>query len=112
LEKKPEQRYQSASQMRGELRALLQESLTGRVSLAREAFARISLFTSRHTIPVLLGASPAFKGEPNGSPFYFFEPPPNPPIPEDQLPISFWFALPLISVLCLDVARVHRSECL
>jgi eukaryotic-like serine/threonine-protein kinase len=54
LQKDPQQRYQSASEMREELRSLLRESTTGRVSLVREAFARISLFTSRHTIAVVL----------------------------------------------------------
>ncbi len=55
LQKDPEQRYRSASEMREDLRSLLRESTTGRVSLVREAFARISLFTSRHTIAVVLG---------------------------------------------------------
>ena len=54
LQKDPQQRYQSASEMREEFRNLLRESTTGRVSLVREAFARISLFTSRHTIAVVL----------------------------------------------------------
>ncbi len=53
LMKDPNQRYQSAAEMREDLQHLLRDTSTGRVSLVREMLARISLLTSRNTLWVV-----------------------------------------------------------
>ena len=54
LMKDPNQRYQSAAEMREDLQRLLRESTTGQVSLVREMFARLSNLIARRTLPVVL----------------------------------------------------------